>query len=292
MNSKNIVKNWDSELHNYSKEMVPKFQQKLKIDSLKYESILKKLYDLYILHSFIVDEKLSNKPYSAIMLFWGKSAHSVLGLYNCLKSGLASEAAILLRNVFELYVNVKLILEQDVDERVKLWDDFRFIIEWNNYQLNLNLLSKGIISLEQFEKTFTTELIKKIEYNYEKVKENYHPKYPHHWAWKIFKDKYKGRNPNLKKICDHLNLQFDYVKIYSSLSTIVHSTPHMSNLISYGQNISIAPIFSEKISTLIKLSVDYSCELIYSITEHLDKKLGDELNLYLSYFKYNVFYDL
>jgi len=30
-----------------------------------------------------------------------------------------------------------------------------------------------------------------IESNYQKVKVNYHPKYPYHWAWKIYKDKIK-----------------------------------------------------------------------------------------------------
>jgi hypothetical protein len=182
MENEKVVRKWDIDLQNYSESLVPKFQNKLKLEGSKYESIVKKLYDLYILYSFIVDEKLSTRKntFSAIMLFYGKSSHSILGIYNCLKNGLVSEAVILLRNVFEILVNVKLILEKDVEERIKLWDNFRFVSDWNNYQSNLNLLSEGILTLNQFEKTFNTKFIKEIELNYNKVKGNYHPKFPYH----------------------------------------------------------------------------------------------------------------
>ena len=159
-----ILRQWDSDLEIYCDRVVPKFQEKLKNESLNYSSILKKLYDLYILYSFIIDDKLTSldDTFSSIMLFYGKASHAILGIYSCLKCGLVSESVILLRTIFEIYVNVKLILEKNIDERIKLWDDFRFISEWNNYKANLNLLSTGIITLEDFEGTFTPELIKDI----------------------------------------------------------------------------------------------------------------------------------
>jgi hypothetical protein len=72
----------------------------------------------------------------------------------------------------------------------------------------------------------------------------------------------------------------------------VHTDPHLSNLISKNQHISIAPIFSENISILVKLTVGYAGDVLHLITSYLDIDLGNEVNLYLTYFKYNVYEDL
>jgi hypothetical protein len=292
MDREDIVAKYSSELRKYKNIVSRGLSQYLTENRRPFESTLNSLFDFYLFTSYLSDLKLfpDDQSLNPIKVLYSKAALSLLAIAHCLRNGIDSEASTLLRSIFETLLNVELILQNDTKERLKLFSDFQYIVEWNQLQSNRELLNKGIIDKDHFEQTFTEELIQQVGLNYDKVKSNYNPQYPYHWAWKIFKDELKRKNPSISFICEKLGKEYQwaYVKIYSTLSITVHSSPHIINAVSIGNSITMTPRFSQNISSISWLALYFCSKVVKRMVEYLNFQSADEIKTFIDSFVSDV----
>jgi hypothetical protein len=280
-----ILKKYTQQLQHYANKVMPHFPKYLENQRKPFNPFFKKVFDLYLFSSFLVDSHLfpDDEEITGLRILYAKASLSLFGILTCLENGLVSEGAVLLRSLFEALLNVNLILEKDTDERLKLFYDYRYVDRWNNIRANKRLLSEGKTTQETFDKTFTSAQLKETEENYSRVRSNYHPSRPYHWAWRIYSNETKGENPSINFIADKLNLAEDYVKVYSSLSISVHNSPNLVNIMQTRKGISLAPNFQKTIYLVGCLAVRYMAEIIESVTRSF--KFNDaETHAYVSAF--------
>lgn len=285
LNDKEILKRYDRALQDYANKIISGFQNCLGNQRRSSQPFLNGLFHFYLFCSYLVDSNLfpNDEKYTSLKILYAKSPLALFGIYNCLQNGLVTEGAILLRSLFETYFNVKLILKNDIEERLKLFDEFRFVEQWNNLQANKKLLKNSKLSKDTFDKTFTPSLVKEIEEKYSLVKSNYHPNLSHHWAWKIFKNETKDqRNPSIAFIADKLDLGSDYVKVYGTLSIPVHNSASLLNMVSTRNVISLVPNFSPLIYHVGCLAIGYITSIIEDVVRYLGFGEPDEGSTYVS----------
>jgi len=152
MNYQEILEKYNRALSMYLNEVNPQFQKYLDDNGAVYMSTLNRLYEFYVFTSYLVEEDiiLQDNKENPIMVLYSKAALSLFGIYNCLKKGLATESAILLRSLFETLINVELLLQKDTEERLKLFTNFKYITQWNQLQVNRELLNEGLIDEARF----------------------------------------------------------------------------------------------------------------------------------------------
>lgn len=286
MKIKDILEKYDSELQKYANNAIPLFHQYMENESLPYNKFLDKLFQFYLFCSYLVDLKYfpednENEP---IRILYAKACKTYYGIVTNLRQGLSSEAIILLRTLFENLLTVEILLQKDSSERLKLYSDYKYVERWKSLQANKKLLAKGLITEDRLHKTFDENRIKVVETKYNEVKENYHPKAPYHWAWKVFKDKLKNRNPSIYFISKELGYETDYVKLYSTFSIAAHGSPLIENLVtdSKSNTITLSPIFTDQIVSIGCLAIDKIAKIVNKIAKkYLEPEIFREINIYI-----------
>lgn len=255
------------------------FESKVSKDREILLPVLNKLYEYYFLTSYISDYinksgfVAENQERSFFTLI-NKAALDTLGIYSCLWNGLEVQATIIIRSLFENYINALLIFEKDdeVRDRYILYDDFQYISRWKHILQNEDLLEKGKIdSLNYSQKDRETALK-----DYTKVSMNYSPNGQRHWAWKIFKDKAKNPetfNPSLYNICNYLNPLGDYLRVYSPFSLSTHSQSIIGNRFTVrrdNKSVSLnSPHFTLSTAYYPVYAVNYCNPIILNVLEYV-----------------------
>lgn len=280
-----ILEKYDKEIANYASETLPGYNNYLKIKSQPYKKFYDQLLQFYLFSSYLVDSKMfpDDNETESLRVLYARAAVTFNGIIICLSNGLLAESSVLLRSLFENKITVELILQKDSLNRIKLFNDFRYVERYNNLKLNRELLARGVIDEDTLYKTHDKDRIKYIEQKYNDVKNNYHPKIPYQWAWKLFQFKNK-RNPSMKDICKELGYEFDYVKIYSPLSISVHSSPLGEYSVTDPEKnaITLVPLFTDLIFIDGCLAIDYFSTVVLKILEfYLDKSKFNELKYYI-----------
>lgn len=284
MSIRNILERYDNNLEKYYKETIPILDQYVENSRQPYNKLLKGIFDFYVFSSYLLDNDVifKNVTSDTIKGLYVKGSLNLFSIYSCLFNGLASEAATLIRSLFETLLTLKLLLITNTEERIKLYDNFKIVQRMNSINSNKKLLELGIIDINRFQKTYPNELVEETNNKYENIKKDYHPRLPYHWAWKIFKDTLSNRNPSIFYIAKHLGFHFDYVKIYSTMSISVHSSPLLENIIGDGKTQTLAPVFSKHIERLSFLSLDYMGKIILEIlSKYSDESTHYEIDNYI-----------
>ncbi len=244
-----------------------------------YQNFLNEILRFYIFMSFLVDSgKLPpGKEIAPLMSLYSKAGLSLFGVRTCLQNGLVSEASILLRPLFENLVTVLTIVQNTASQSVKLYADYEDILKWMNLEENKKLVTEDEAEADQFTLFFTPERQESIQARYEAIKCNYHPKKPHHWAWRIFKDELKGRNPSMPFLARKLSLNKEYLRVYSSSSLMVHCSPQIKNVMIYNNSISLAPDYSSLIYTMGIKGLEYSCSIVKAIISFVQPQDAAEM---------------
>ena len=278
-----VLDKYDNVMDSYIKEVMPNYASIMDEINTKNSPILNKLFNYYLFAAYWVDEKIfpDDKTLNPLIILYSKTALSLHGIYSCLSAGLITEASILLRNLFESFVTISLITEEDVSERMKLYADYKYIVQRNKLNDFNQMLASGAIKQSVFDDMFPADRIEFLENKYEEIKNNYHPKYPKHWAWKIFEGK---RNPTIFEICKKLGLEMEYQRIFNTLSEVAHSSPLVEHMITLDNSIRIAPFHSEHIGRIGLLGLDYCAQSVLKIIDFVKPELSDEVRIYNDFF--------
>lgn len=304
--TENVIRFYKTELNNYKEKVSSGMSKLLDEERTPYLKQLNALYDLYMFQNYLLDSHSSyfNKDGSqTLSLFFTKVAGDIFALRQCLMVGQLLSASTIERNIFETYVNTKLVLEKDTDFRSNLFEEYIHILLWERvktykkYLLELDndrktTEEKRNSEKEDFESLYKNVDLETIEKTYQKVKGNYHPKYPHHWAWVIFKDEIKGQNnPTLSFISKKLGVYNDYLQVYSTTSLAVHNQPLMANMMTRKGGITSVPIFSETTMSIAGISASLVIEIIIMILEYAISNKYEEIKLFLNHFYKKNFID-
>jgi hypothetical protein len=288
---------YNKELNKYKFIAIPGIQKLITEERVPYLKQLNALNDIYIFQNYLLDNQknIFNKPGNhTLTLFFSKVAGNLFSISQCLIVGQLVSASSIERDIFETYVDTKIVLEKDIDERSKLYEEYQHVLLWermNTYKKYLNELkanpleaeSKKNAEVDYFDKLYKDIDENAIFENYEKVKHNYHPKHPYHWAWKIFRDETKDhRNPSLDFICKKFGIYEDYLHVYSTSSLAVHNQPFMANLMTREGSITSVPIFSETTNSIAGISASLVIEIIVFILRYGESDKLDEIKLFLN----------
>lgn len=289
--AQHIFDKYNKILQEHANKVMPSFESSMNQKREPYLTFYKKLFDFYLLTSYLTEAKLfpDDGSFQGLRIMYAKSCHSFFGIYSCLKNGLASEGGVILRSLFETKLNVQLVAKKNPLNNDKLFFEFHFAEKWNNLQAKRLLLKEAVISQEDFNSGYGHGEIERIESDYEKIKENYHPKNPHHWAWKLFTTKAQGKNPSIRMIAEDLGLSDDYVRVYGALSLASHGSPNLKNILTSSGRISTAPIFNELIFTVGCLSIGYLADIIIEICSFLQFEDKEDISIYINAFTLSTF---
>jgi hypothetical protein len=287
-NSNKEKKSWeeiDNQIGKYRASIEESFFRFLENERSIYNQSLDLLLHFYFFNSYLADEvfKSVKSNEDVLLTLLSKTSLNVFGIYNCLRNGLIIESSMILRSIFETCVNIELIVRGNQEERIKLFSDFHFIEVYNHIKQNEKLLQNGIIKKLPVNNEFKL----KIEEKYNQVKINYNLKRPYHWAWKIFKDEIgENNNPSLRLICKKLgkDYEYDYVKLYSTVSKSVHTSPTTQNILKSKNIVSNAPNFSKLINGDVYLTIEYASKIVKNVLEYYKQENHEMIILFLEHF--------
>ncbi len=278
-----VLQFYSRELHNYSTTVIDPFNKYMENGIIPYRPFLRRLFDYFLFLSYCSDKRFipDGEKYSPIRILFAKGSLSFYGIYISLSNGLVTEASTLLRSLLEVDITLKLILEKDTDERLELFKNYQTVEQWLNIQSNLELVASGKESKETFDKTFDSKLIVQVEEEYNRIKSNYHPDRPYHWAWKIFSngDK-KINNPSIKKMAEHVGHEIDYIKVYGATSLSAHGSHNLINILSQNGSVSLSPAFNKMIYTDGCLALDYISNILLSTVEYFNFQDPEEITFF------------
>ncbi len=305
-NFNKLIQFYNDELNIYKSIAIPGIQKLLEKERTPYLKQLNALNDIYIFQNYLLDSQQSvfTKPSNhTISLYFSKVAGNLFSILQCLYFGQLISASSIERDIFETYVDTKLMLQKDTEERSMLYEEYQHAALWNRmnaYKKYIKALEisndlsedKKKSAIEYYEKLYKEINEKEICNNYERIKQNYHPRYPYHWAWKIFKNETKNHNnPTLDFICKKLGLYEDYLQVYSTASLAVHNQPLMANFMTREGAVTSVPIFSEIINSIASISASFVIEIILMALENGESDKVEEIKLFLNYIFKSAFID-
>ena len=290
---KKILKFYREELERYKSIATPGLQKLMDEERAPYRKKLDALYDIYMFQNYLIDnfqEFFNNPANKTLSLFFIKASGDLFAIRQCLMVGQLISASSIERNIFETYIDTRLIIEKDTEERSNLYENYQHVLLWDRiktykkYLEELDFDTDIPEEVKKSEKIYYENLYKDINEdaamkNYEDVKNNYHPKYPYHWAWKIFKDEIKDqRNPNREFLCKKLGIYNDYLHVYSTNSLAVHNQPFMANFMTRKgrEGITSVPVFSETTASIAGISASLVIEIIMMILEYSGMRINYE----------------
>lgn len=258
--------NISEEFTNYLTIINNNFDVMLNTKRIPYYFSLNKLYKFYIFCSYLLDKNNTipiDNHIRPIINLYCKSANMLFGIYSCLNNGLILESSLILRSIFELYINIKLILEKDTLNRLKLYNEYGFVEKKYQLDANKKLIGKNIISKDTMSHIDENEII----FNYNTIKNNY--KKGEKWWWNIYKNR-KKNGISLQYVCEDLGCAEDYVKLYSTMSILTHTSPLIRNIYEYGNKILLQPQFNDSTTGIAELSFEYTYKIIYKILSYIN----------------------
>lgn len=285
-----ILEKYDITMQQYSEKIMPHFYPMIDAMSRPYQESLRRVFDFYLFTSYLVDSKFIPNTLGeldSLKVLYSKSALSVLSVYQLLSTGLIEDASVILRSLLECKVTLKVLLEKDTLNRIKLYSDYSSVAKWLKLKRDKEYLSSGRINKEQFDRSYEGIEISEIERKYELVKNNYHSKTPYHWAWNIYKEERSGRNPSLEFICKKLGLEDDYDYLYSTLSIFAHSDSISEVTLARESRITVAPRFSGPIVLICFFTVSYMVDIIQYILDYFKPEEYEEIKIYSEVYRKN-----
>jgi len=300
-----VIDHYKNELNKYKELVGPSLKRLLDEERSPYLKSLNALYDIYMFQNYLLDyqsEYFNELGNQTLSLFFSKVSGDIFSLRQCLMIGQLVSASSIERNIFETYVNTKLVLEKDTELRSQLFEEYQHALLWERvksykkYLLELendDLMNNDKMNSEKeyFENLYKDVDIEIIETNYQKVKQNYHPKYPHNWAWRLFKDELKGNNPTLSFICKKMGVYSDYLHVYATASLAVHNQPLLANIMTRKGGVTSVPIFSETTNSIAGISASLATEVIMMILEYAGSNKLEEIGLFLKNMFKESFFD-
>lgn len=254
----------DESINKYApvlEEYIQKIDSKFTAHSLKeagkYKEFTTALLHIYYFSSYLMENldfkrKTNAKYYESFYGLLCKSSQELLAIKATLEAGCILDSAIILRCLFETFITLKLLHQKSPFQRARLYWNHAKISLYLNYSEKKSLYESNKISKDDFLANYSTDRIKQIKKDYNKVKKDYPRQYK--WYGKLFPHE---KRLNLKFICEHLGIIDQYITLYSALSISVHSDRLIDNLLVQNNKFTLAPRFSSLTVNIACLAISY-----------------------------------
>jgi len=215
---------------------------------------------LYIIYHYLNERDgrgIINDAPKGVRILYAKLANCLIGIIRLLQAGHEGPAAMLLRALFETYVNLKVILKENVQERSQLFEDYLFIER------------SRLTSISDEEKA-------KNELQLEKVRANYHPDRPFSWCWKVVPSKEKDKNdvpknPTFRELCKHVGRHQGSKYLYGHLSGAIHTGPSYEKWLNNKDGeMEMGSLFRPGIEKTANLTIAYAGDALAHVIKYLN----------------------
>jgi hypothetical protein len=259
-----LTKNYLEYKNEFNRDLLP---SRLAESRKRYSEFLQMLTDFYGFMSFLVDDNQidHNEVSEPVITVYHKTALSLFAVNICLNYGLVGDSSIILRSIFENWLTTEIIFEDSWKDRAKLFGRYEHVEKYLQLKRDLELVGKELMESGKLEEIIPPRNQTKIEDEFQKVRSDYHPTKPHHWAWKIYKAKNKGKNPNISFLAKHFNELPSYNRLYSSASAYAHGSPVAKNIMQEEKSITLAPRHTDLIFNVGYLSLHFCVRIVNRI---------------------------
>ncbi len=233
----------------------------------RYSDFLQMITDFYIFMGFLIDDnQIDHSEVSEpVITVYHKTALSLFAVSTCLNNGLIGDSSILLRSIFENWLTTEIIFEDSWEDRAKLFGRYEHVEKYLQLKRDRELAGKELMRSGNLEKIILPRDQTKIEDEFQKVKNDYRPSKPHHWAWKIYRKKTRDNNPSVKFLAKHFNELPNYNWLYSSASAYAHGSPVAKNIMQDEKSITLAPRHTDLIFNVGCLSLHFCIRIVNRI---------------------------
>ena len=270
-NERKTLGDLQTEFTHYRQDFAEKLLPHLEMEQEQYATCTEGLFEFYMLMSFLPDRGHLHLKEEGLQTLFAKTSQDLYGVFLCLRGGSLTLAATGLRAVFETLLNVRVITETDVAQRLALFVNYRVAMEWRHLDGWMKLLAKGATTQQEFDARYSKKDIHRIQSQYAAVRNDYGKKRPIHWAWKIY-----GRKPSVWLLCERFGLEQEYF-LYSALSTVVHSGATSQHFVDDGQAIHTAPVLTPQTCKIAWMCAHFAAEICKALVEYSEHSQQAEI---------------
>ncbi|MFQ5787404.1 MAG: DUF5677 domain-containing protein [Thermodesulfobacteriota bacterium] len=181
------------------------------------EILFKKLSDLFQFIDRIIrtapdavtGQRVDSLIKAVVLYHYVRSIKLLQGIYTLCESGNGIEATILLRSLLNLYINLKWLTQEDIENRMTRFAEFEVIYK----KLTMDKLKESRL----LENKVPSNDYSVHDKDFETVKTKYNLKSD----WDLFY--WSGKS--IRQMAEDLGLERDYYVVYGYLSKIEHTSP-------------------------------------------------------------------
>jgi hypothetical protein len=253
-------RDYTTELKSLSERMSIHDRTAIKQGLIDYKEVFDRMDTLYIMYHYLNERDgrgiINNAP-KGIRILYAKLANCLIGIIRLLQAGHEGPAAMLLRALFETYVNLMVILKENVQERSQLFEDYLFI-----ERARLTMIPKEMQTNNMLQ--------------FQKVRANYHKDNPRSWCWKVVpsKDKDKEgypRNPSFGELCKHVGRNKGSKIVYGHLSGAIHTGPSYEKWLNNKDGeMEMGSLFRPGIEKTANLTIAYAGDALAHVIKYLN----------------------
>lgn len=268
----------EEEFKRYILNIEQTFPKWLEEQNEEHDTALYLLLTYYYFLNYLADSEVLSHADQGSFLLASKTSTDVYAIYSCLKSGCVHQASIILRSLFETAVTTKFIYG-DLKYRMELFLNYKYI--------------EKHLAIKKDKRIIPANEHAEIGRMFEQIKHQYNLKsswYSKH-LWGIMEQdsklKHKYRKANFKALCEVVEMNGDYDKLYGALSMTVHGSPVVDHLFVSKGNFTAAPVFnSMQIITTSSLAIHYAHTVFRYIVEHSENQSAKKMIDYSTWLSY------
>jgi hypothetical protein len=258
----------EDEFRLYIEKLQIDFPVWLESQSAEFDDGLHLLLTYYYYMNYIADCGILSGSHQGTLLLASKTTSDLLGIYSCLKSGCVHQSSTLIRSLFETAVATKFIYV-DYEKRVNLFYNFKYIEQYNR-------MLKDPTTIEVYKQA-------EIKRKYQQFKSDYIPRSS--WYCNLLLSiiensptlRRKHKRPTLSALCDVIEMNEDYHRVYDSLSLTTHGSSVLDHLFVANGNFTAAPMFTKLIFTEASLAMNYAHKVISPILKEKNNEEADRI---------------
>lgn len=261
----------------YIQDLELRFPEWLEGQAQENDTSLYLLLTYYYFLNYLADSSTLDAEQGSYLLA-SKASTDLFAIYSCLRNGCVHQASLILRSLFETAVTTTFIYD-DLENRMQLFMDSKYIEKYQAIKRDSSIIPESEHA----------EIIRM----YRRIKHKYTPRSS--WYSKLLlsiidedaKLRSKYRKPTFKALCEVVQMNDDYDRLYGSLSLTVHGSPVVDHLFVSKGNFTAAPVFNSlQIKTISSLAIHYAHFVFRHILEKSNNQKAKrmiEYSLWLLY---------
>ena len=170
--------------------------------------------------NFLVGEKAATLEKQVTLFHFARAVYLLDAIYRLCAQGFATEAMVILRSLLNLYINIKWLTSGDSKKRFERFAEFEVVFK--------KLAIEAVIKYGAIKGEIKNTNLNIHDEEFDRVKKKYNLRKK--------RDLFSWSGKSLSKMATNVNLEKEYSRIYSKLSSIEHTGPEsVQNYLEYSK---------------------------------------------------------